>query len=306
MSRRSTLILVIALIGAPVAVAGVEAIAFYRANRSTHQLQSSGLTREYRLHVPAAHDPSRPTPLVISLHGAAMWPAAQQRTSQWDRVAEREGFIVAYPAAFSGRGPRIWQVTAGPSHRRDVTFISDLIDELSRTYNIDAQRIYANGFSNGGGMSFVLSCTLSDRIAAIGLVDAALTLPFNWCRDDRPIPMIAFHGNSGEAAPYKGGSSWVSLGRRIFQDVEGFTAGWARRNHCDGPPRIAPAASDVTRIAYEDCKSNAPVILFRLEGGGHTWPGGGHIAKWFVGETNRNIDASAVMWDFFEQHPLGR
>ncbi|HEX6162386.1 MAG TPA: PHB depolymerase family esterase [Vicinamibacterales bacterium] len=306
MSRRSVLIIVLALIGVPAAVAGVEAIAFYSANRSTHTLQSSGVTREYRLHVPASYDASRPTPLVISLHGAGMWPAAQQRTSQWDRVADREGFIVAYPSGFSGRGPRIWQVTAGPSHRRDVTFISDLIDEVSRSYNIDAHRIYANGFSNGGGMSFVLSCTLSDRIAAVGLVDAALTLPASWCRDDRPVPMIAFHGNSGEAAPYKGGSSWVSVGRPIFQDVEAFMASWARRNRCVGKPAVASAASDATRIAYEDCASGAPVILYRLEGGGHTWPGGGHIAAWFVGSTNRNIDASTVMWDFFKQHPLSR
>ena len=306
MSKRSTLIVVIALICTPAAIAAVEAVAFYSENRSTHTLQSSGLTREYRLHVPAGYDASRPTPLVISLHGAGMWPAAQQRTSEWDRVADREGFIVAYPSGISRRGPRIWQVTSGPSHLRDVAFISDLIDELSRSYNIDAQRIYANGFSNGGGMSFVLSCTLSDRIAAIGLVDAALTLPFGWCRDQRPVPMIAFHGNSGEAAPYKGGSSWVSLGRSIFQDVEGFMASWARRNQCAGKPVVSSAARDVTRLAYENCASSAPVVLYRLEGGGHTWPGGGHIARWFVGTTNRNIDASSVMWEFYKQHPLAR
>ena len=303
MTRTKTLVIVIALIGMPAAVAVVEAITYYAANRSTHQLVSSGLTRAYTLHAPPQYDGSAPVPLVISLHGAGMWPAAQQDTSQWNRVADREGFIVAYPAGLGGNGPRIWEVTPGPAYRRDVTFIADLIDEVSRNYRIDAQRIYANGFSNGGGMSFVLSCTMSDRIAAIGLVDAALTLPWSWCKDDRPIPLIAFHGNSGEAAPYRGGSSWVSLGRRIFQDVEEFVDNWARRNRCAGPPVESTVAADVTQIAYRGCES-APVVLYRLEGGGHTWPGGGHIARWFVGSTNRNIDASSVMWDFYKAHPL--
>ena len=305
MTRAKTLLIVIVLICLPAAVAVVEAISYYAANRSTHTLVSSGLSRAYTLHVPPQYDGSASVPLVISLHGAGMWPAAQQDTSQWNRVADREGFIVAYPSGLGGNGPRIWEVTPGPSHRRDVTFIGDLIDELSRTYRIDQRRIYANGFSNGGGMSFVLSCTMSDRIAAIGLVDAALTLPWRWCTDARPVPMIAFHGNSSEAAPYRGGSSWVSLGKRVFQDVEGFVGDWARRNHCATPAVESAVAADVTRIAYAGCE-HAPVVLYRLEGGGHTWPGGGHIARWFVGATNRNIDASSVMWEFFRDHSLNR
>ena len=79
---------------------------------------------------------------------------------------------------------------------RDVRFISELIDKLEAAYNIDPARIYANGFSNGGGMAFVLSCTLSDRIAAVGMVGAAQTLPWSWCTDHRPVPMIAFHGTA--------------------------------------------------------------------------------------------------------------
>src|SRR2546427_6141259 len=69
--------------------------------------------------------------------------------------------------------------------------------------------VYANGLSKGGGMSFALSCTLSDRIAAVGMVGAALLLPFSWCTDLRPVPMIAFHGTADAAAPYTGGFSWV-------------------------------------------------------------------------------------------------
>src|SRR2546429_6037060 len=88
--------------------------------------------------------------------------------------------------------------------------------------------IYANGLSNGGGMSFQLSCTLSDRIAAVGMVGAALLLPFSWCTDQRPVPMIAFHGTADAAAPYKGGFSCVDP--QPFQCVRAFTASWARHH----------------------------------------------------------------------------
>ena len=88
-----------------------------------------------------------------------------------------------------------------PGLARDVRFISELIDKLEAAYNIDPTRIYANGLSNGGGMAFVLSCTLSDRIAAVGMVGAAQTLPWSWCTDRRPVPMIAvsWHGRSVRA-----------------------------------------------------------------------------------------------------------
>src|SRR5205807_1426075 len=81
----------------------------------------------------------------------------------------------------SGVGPRVWRV--GSDFAKDVRFISEMIDKLEAAYNIDPARIYANGFSNGGGMAFVLSCTMSDRIAAVGMVGTAQTLPWSWCTE---------------------------------------------------------------------------------------------------------------------------
>lgn len=301
MKRRATLIAVIALICLPAAVAAVEAVRYFAANRSTSTIVSSGLTREYILYVPPTYDRTRPTPLVISLHGAIMWPAAHQVTSQWNRVADREGFIVVYPSGLTGDGPRHWEATSHGDSSRDVVFIGDLIDGLERAYNIDPARIYANGLSNGGGMSFVLSCRMSDRIAAVGLVASAQLLPWSACADDRPVPMINFHGTA-DLAPYDGGKSWVAPQTLPSQPV--WTANWARRNRCAMTPTESRVATDVTRIAYEDCASGAPAILYRIEGGGHTWPGGGHLPAWFTGPTTRTIDASSVMWEFFKAHPL--
>jgi polyhydroxybutyrate depolymerase len=293
---------VLVLIGLPVVLALTEAVSFYVRNRSNGTIVSSGVKREYLLHVPASYDRSKPTPLVISMHGAALWPAAQMETSQWNEVAERQGFIVVYPAGVQGTGPRIWHVDQGPGLMRDVRFISALIDTLEAAYNIDPTRIYANGLSNGGGMAFVLSCTMSDRIAAVGMVAAAQLLPWSWCTDRHPVPMIAFHGTADRAVPYDGGTSWVAPD--AFPNVLTWTRNWARRNRCAPNPGDSAVAEDVTRRAYTNCADDAAVVLYTVKGGGHTWPGGKPLPEWFVGPTSRSINATSLMWEFFREHPL--
>ena len=151
-------------------------------------------------------------------------------------------------------------------------------------------------------MSFALSCTLSDRIAAIGMVAAAQTLSWRWCTDERPVPMIAFHGTADPVVPYNGGSSWIS--RRPFPNVPRWTANWARRNRCGSNPVESMVAPDVTRRAYSECADGAAVVLYSIHGGGHTWPGGMLLPTWFVGRTTRSIAATSLMWTFFTEHPL--
>ena len=296
------LIAVLFLIGLPVVLAVMEALTFHVRNRSNGSIVSSGQMREYLLYVPKSYDRAVPTPLVISMHGGAMWPAAQRESSQWNDVADEHGFIVVYPSAEVGDGPRAWNVNHGNGLATDVTYISDLIDTLSAAYNIDSTRIYANGLSNGGGMSFVLSCTLSDRIAAVGTVVAAQTLPFSWCRDSTPVPMIAFYGTADPVVPYHGGESWVTP--KPFPRATTWTADWARRNRCDAKPVDSVISADVTRRAYSGCAEGATVVSYTIRGGGHTWPGGKGMPDWILGPTARNVDASREMWDFFVEHPL--
>ncbi len=300
--RKGAIAAVLVLLAFPLALALVEAVSFYARNRSNGVIVSSGLEREYLLHVPASYGRTRPTPLVITLHGGAMWPASAMELSQWNRVADQHGFIVVYPSAVSGRGPRAWRAGGGPGQERDVRFIAELIDTLRARYNVDAARIYANGLSNGGGMAFVLSCTLSDRIAAIGLVGTAVFLPWSGCTDRRAVPMIAFHGTADRAAKYDGGKSWVA--RDTFPNIPVWTATWARRNRCAPNPVDSAVASDVTRRAYANCADDAAVVLYIVHGGGHTWPGGGRMPEWFVGPTNRSIDATSLMWAYYREHPL--
>lgn len=302
--RRVALFAALALIALPALLAATQAVSFYARNRSNGSIVSSGQTRAYVLHVPRSYDRSRPTPLVISLHGGALWGAAQREISQWNPVADREGFIVVYPDGARGNGPGHWRTGTGPGPAKDVTFISDLIDTLSVDYNIDPARIYANGLSNGGGMSFVLSCTLSDRIAAVGMVAAAQMLPWSWCTDTRPVPMIAFHGTADPAVPYTGGRRWVA--RVPFPDVRTWTANWAQRNRCTPTPTDSMFAANVARRAYTGCADEADVVLYTIHGGGHDWPGGPPLPHSISGPVSHGIDATSQMWAFFREHPLSR
>ena len=298
------LVAVLFLIGLPVIVAATEAVSYHIRYRSNGSLLSAGREREYLLHVPSSYDGATPTPLVISIHGAGLWPAGQKEISRWNELADEHGLIVVYPSGETGGGPTIWNVNTGPGLAADVRFIADLIDTLRADYNIDPARIYANGLSNGGGMSFALSCTLSDRIAAVGTVGAAQTLPFDWCRDSTAVPVVAFHGTADPVTPYRGGPSWMSA--RGFPSVTEWTAHWARRNQCGEAALDSIVAPDVVRREYKDCAQSAAVVLYTILGGGHTWPGGGDLPEWILGRTSQSIDATREMWAFFSEHPLRR
>ena len=140
--RRIVLAAIFALLSAPLVLALAEAVSFNVANRNNGSIVSSGEAREYLVYVPRSHDRSKATPLVISMHGAAMWPAAQMQVSQWNRVADRHGFIVVYPSGTGLARHKAWRA-GDDSSLRDVGFIADLINTLSADFNIDAERIRA-------------------------------------------------------------------------------------------------------------------------------------------------------------------
>lgn len=291
-------------IGLPLLLVGSILAWGYWADKTTGSMMSSGVTRGYVLYVPKSYQPSQPTPLVISIHPAATWAAFERDVSRWNDLADQYGFIVVYPNGsgvfFGGFSPGAHVWTAEPDTLpRDVKFISDLIDKLESQYNIDPNRIYADGMSNGGGMAFALSCELPNRIAAIGEVSAA---HFSWeCRIAKPVATIAFHGTADKFAPYRGGPSTIAP--RPFANIPDWTAHVAERNQCKGDPNDARVSPNVRRLAYANCADNADVVLYTVEGAGHIWPGGQHLAKWIFGPGTDEISATRLMWEFYMQHP---
>lgn len=278
------------------------ALTFAIVNRTNGRIISSGETRRYLLHVPEIIDPAQPVPLVITIHGFAQWPANQANVSQWNPIADREGFIVVYPSGTDF--PKRWQAFPRQSgdSSKDVVFISDLIDTLSTQYNIDPSRIYVNGLSNGGGMTFLLGCELADRIAATGSVGGAFMLPMEACKPSRPVPLIAFHGTADPIVPFHGGpSGGFDL---PFPDVPQWMSARAALNGCSTTPDPLPASGVVSGVRYTGCLEDAEVVFYTIAGGGHTWPGGNPLPERITGLTTQDISASETMWQFFRQYSL--
>ena len=297
--RGGALAVVLLCITLPGIVALVEGVAFYAHNRGSGIIMIADEPRGYVLHVPAGHDRSRPTPLVISLHGGGRWGAAQRDISRWNDLADREGFIVAYPSGAGHASPRSWDTHPGLGRLRDVEFLTHLIDTLIATHNVDPARVYVNGLSNGGGMTFALSCAAADRIAAVGIVAGALFEPWGSCIGAPPVPLVMFHGTEDPTAPYEGGRTWVA--RWPFPNIPQWVGRWAERNACDVTPRDTAVSATVTRRTYTACAGDADVVLYTLHGDGHVWPGGGAVPRWLTGTDSRSVDANRVMWEFFAE-----
>jgi polyhydroxybutyrate depolymerase len=281
-----------------------EGIAFYAGNRSSGFIRVGDQKRGYVLHLPAGRQPSGPVPLVISLHGAGLWGAAQRDITRWNDLADREGFVVAYPSGAGRASPRVWSPGPGPGLARDVEFLTRLIDTLVARHHVDPDRVYVNGLSNGGGMTFALSCAAPDRLAAAGIVAGALTHQWGGCAAAPPIPVIVIHGTRDPVVPYHGGWTWISP--RPWPDLPEWVARWAERNGCDAVPGDSTLSARVTRRAYRGCAADADVVLYTLPEDGHVWPGGGPLPRWLVGTDTRSLDATRVMWEFFRaRHRTG-
>lgn len=274
-------------------------------------LEVNGRTRTYQLHVPSAYDGTRPVALVLVFHGGGGSGANTARWTGFDALSERAGFLVAYPDGVNhhwidGRNAR-FQNVAGVD---DVAFIAALLDALGAEFRIDPRRIYAAGMSNGAMFCHYLALRLSDRIAAIAPVagglpepEAATPLPHG------PISVIAFNGTADALVPFEGGAIVRDRGRVL--GARATARRWAELNGC-APHPVSQALPDldprdgttVTRETWSGGRAGAEVVLYVIEGGGHTWPG---IDKWRYRRTgaavSHDIDATALIWEFFERHP---
>lgn len=288
---------------------------------SARVVVSGGRQRCYHLYVPPGYDQRQPAPVVVSLHGFLSNPESQALISGWHKVADRENFLVAYPQGTSF--PQRWNAFGswGANAVDDVQFFRDLLEDLSQAVappggpGVDRRRVYVNGFSNGGGMSVRIGCEAADVVAAIGSVAGAVVDLQN-CNPSRPVPAMAFHGTDDPIVSYYGGDiewRWLHPGAQLtgaptqFIGAQEWVAAWAANNSCDPSPETIPTGSDavplqITGIHYVNCQADADVVLYTIEGGGHTWPGGWPIPV--VGRTSRNIDATEEMWAFYQVHPL--
>jgi polyhydroxybutyrate depolymerase len=268
------------------------------------ELEVDNLRRSYRLHIPRTYDSRQPTPLVLAFHGRLGTGNKMEKLTNLSALADKQGFIVVYP---NGVG-RSWNAGHGTGKAEakgvdDVKSTVMLIDSLSQTLNIDHQRVYATGFSNGATFVHRLACELSEKIAAIAAVAGTIAPKIGRnCSPQRPVAVLQIHGTADPVVPWEGG---FTGGGGVVESVAVTIAGWVERNACTAKREVADLGGGVSRASYSSCREGTIVILYRVEGGGHTWPGGYQfLPKKIIGQTNRSWDASQAIWDFFMKHPM--
>jgi polyhydroxybutyrate depolymerase len=275
-----------------------------------HFIDHESRQRRLVVYVPPRLKSDTPVALVLNFHGGMARADAQKRQSRMNEVADRHGFIVAYPDGI-GRTPMLTfnaGYCCGYAARLktdDVGFTRKMIEVLPQRYAIDPSRIYATGFSNGGMMCYRLACELSDKIAAIAPVSGPLGV--DGPEPKRPVPIIHFHGLKDENARFEGG-----IGANQFQPVPHRSIPdtihwWKRVNHCQDTPVAVENGPEYILERYEPAagQSGAPIHLYKLPEGGHAWPGGADISQHLnTGRMIESVDASELIWQFFQRFQL--
>jgi polyhydroxybutyrate depolymerase len=266
-------------------------------------LRVAGVERTYLLYVPPGYKDSHAAPLVLVFHGAGGRPLQMARHTGFTALAEREGFVVAYPAGIRRR----WNDGRGIVSQDDVGFVRALLDTLEHELSIDPRRIYATGISNGAMLTYRLACDLPGLLAAIAPIAGAMPIALaGRCAHAPPVALVAFQGSADPLVPYDGGNVAIRRGQ-VLSAVESVEL-WAASAGCTDTPTVSmepDRVTDGTRVrlsTWSGCKDGHDVDLYTIEGGGHTWPGdarSGHI----LGRVTRDLDATTTIWSFFSAHP---
>ena len=254
------------------------------------------IPREYTVYIPENYNHSIPTPILFAFHGFGGSNNFIMNSAEFNEIADQENFIVVYP-----QGSLIlnllahWNVGGFTqiSNTDDVAFVDYLISSLSEMYNINLDRVYATGMSNGGFMSFLLACQLSNKIAAIASVTGSMTTQtLNECDPQREVPILQIHGTNDPIVPYNGIQEWNT-------PIDNVLDYWVLNNQCSPNPEVNDLEDinndngfTVQEIIYNNGLNGSMVKHFKVNGGTHVW---------FQDE---DINSSSLIWEFFSNYDM--
>jgi len=264
----------------------------------------------YQLLVPEGYDGTTPLPLVFGLHALTVSYTFVPAGAGFPEMQEQYDFIGVSPSNLVDNGTSFWMAAPVPDNP-DVAFMEALLDELEADLCIDTSKVFSTGQSNGAQMSSLLACQVSDRITAVAPI-AGVEFPADpaVC-DDRPVPVMAFHGTADPIVTYEGGGLNAATIANLHywhgeapddvpahEGVDTAMDNWAAHNGCEPGREEERISDEVVRYTWADCE--AETVLYVVEGGGHTWPGRptpGFEAQF--GPTTMDIEATPLMFDFF-------
>ena len=281
---------------------------------------AGGRERSYLVHVPPAA--SGAPAVILNFHGGGGEARAHQKYVRMDALADREGFIVVYPFGTGRFREKLLTWNAGTccgsaarDNVDDVGFVRALLDDLAARTPYDRARVYATGLSNGAMMVYRLAAELPDRIAAIAPVAGGMVVQDFAPR--RPIPIMHIHSVDDPRALYAGGLGPpfpFTTSRVMHPAVEATISRWVDFDGCGETPeerdrrewRAGKSVHTAMRLVFSGCRDGVEVVLWKLTGSGHVWPGGtrDYLTRW-LGPSTMVIDANEEMWHFFTRFAIG-
>ena len=251
--------------------------------------------RTYITYVPAIYNSSNAVPLIFNLHGRGGNSLIAMYHADFRDIADTANFIIVHPKGLpNSNGDSHWNY--GNSTSDDIGFINALYDKLIIDYNININKVYSVGMSNGGAMSYYLGCDMSDKIAAIASVTGAMaSFQFQSCNPNHPTPLLQIHGTNDTMVNF----SSMTYGLEY----------WRSYNNCDLiadtisiPDYVLNDSSTVDHIVFKNGNNGVTTELFKIYNGGHTWPGTNSSNN--NGVVNYDIDASIEVWSFFSRYDI--
>ncbi len=287
-------------------------------------LHHGGEQRNYRILVPKSYDGKSAVPLLFCFHGGGGTAEVASRMG-FSRLAEQEGFIVVYPEGLNKHwndGRESKKFTAQDADIDDVSFVLALLEKLRREFRIDPTRVYSTGASNGGFFSHRLAIEASDQFAAVAIMIATMSKPFEAkFRPQNPVSMLFMNGTADPFVAYDGGPITPNLMPRVIDSkTHDFGRGrgsstddairlWLKHNGLGEKEPIIERLPDkapgdgckVERRSWNGGKGGSKIVLYRVEGGGHTIPGGAqYLPERIIGKTCQDFDGILAVWQFLE------
>jgi polyhydroxybutyrate depolymerase len=283
-------------------------------------VELDGVAYPVRVHVPenagTGNGRAGAPPMVLNLHPSNGNAESISAYNDLDLTADAEGFVTVAPnGALPAADPNpnqvwFWNVpgvptTAGayppPDARDDVEFLTAVIDEMVGLGCADPRRVYATGHSGGARMASAYACARPDKVAAIAPVaglragrpspDDPSAVELQSCAPRRSVPVITFHGDADTVNPYEGNGD-----KRWGYTTQLAVQSWARMNGCTVGPRVEPVTEHVTKETYTTCRGRADVVLYKVAGGTHSWPGGNDSSA------TQEVSATELIWEFFTHY----
>jgi polyhydroxybutyrate depolymerase len=264
-------------------------------------LVCDGNTRSYTIYIPASYNGEVAFPLLFNFHGGGGDIQGHLSLVDMRPIADTANVILVYPQAFTDpeNGDATW-MHKEPTDHDDVLFVEAMLSAISSEYNVNLNRIYACGYSNGGEFAYDIACRMNASIAAVGAVARTMYMgSFNNCAPVHPTGILTILGTADATSDYNG----INFGGiQYYLSADDVHDYWANFNNCDPNPVMtnvpnidASDGSTVEKYSWSDANGCTYVEHFKVVGGGHDWPG-------VFG--NMDIDASQEIWRFVSRYDL--